>query len=340
MKRLAFVTVLLMYSVLSAEASWFSRKTDTLTIMSYNIENFFDPADDPNKNDDDFTPEGAYHWTEHLMQVKAGKIARVVSTINGWNIPDIIGLSEIEGPDAVEQLLRRGKLRRYYKSVVFQTSDRRGIATAMLYRKGRVDLLCSKAINVSAPSRRFFTRDILYAKLKVRKDTFHIFVNHWPSKRGKGNSSDALRDSVAAKLRLVTDSIVSVSKDANIVLLGDFNDEETSYSLTDVLGAAKDTLSYREDIVQPFVNLSTLTKDKSYKYQGIWKTIDHIIVTKTMMKRFKCSFRVFKPDYLLQEDTKYQLSKRPFRTYLGQKFNDGYSDHLPVIAKIVLNNNL
>lgn len=49
---------------------------DTLVVMSYNIENFFDPEDNPDKNDDDFTPDGSYHWTVTRMKDKAAKLAR------------------------------------------------------------------------------------------------------------------------------------------------------------------------------------------------------------------------------------------------------------------------
>jgi hypothetical protein len=35
----------------------------------------------------------------------------------------------------------------------------------------------------------------------------------------------------------------------------------------------------------------------------------------------------------LEEDTKY-LDYQPKRTYVGYRYHDGYSDHLPVVLKI------
>lgn len=337
MKTLTLLVGLLILGTTMAEASRFRRKADTLTVVSYNIENFFDPADDPNKNDNEFTPDGPYNWTMSRMSIKATRVARVISSINGWNIPDIVGLCEIEGPDAVELLLQKGRLRRYYSAVAFPTPDRRGIATAMLYRKDRVKVLHSQAICTSDSTRNFFTRDILYAKTAVLRDTFHIFVNHWPSKRGGSSRSDALRDTVAYQLRLFTDSLQAVEPDANIIILGDFNDVATSKSITDVLGVSADTLAVADTSgVKPFCNLSGLTDECSYKYRGSWRTIDHIIVSRTMTQRYECRFDVFKPSYLLQDEPSPYTGEKPFRTYLGQKYNDGYSDHLPVIAKIVM----
>lgn len=340
MRYFGFILVFLLMEPQLAEAQRLRGKTDTLTVVSYNIENFFNPTDDPEKNDDDFTPEGAYHWTESRLRIKAGRIARVISSVNGWNIPDIVGLCEIEGPEAVELLLRRGRLRRYYEGLCFPTSDGRGIATAMLYRKDRVEVLHSQAIVTSSPERRFFTRDILYAKIAVSRDTFHIFVNHWPSKRGGGNKSDALRDTVAFQLKQFVDSVLDVSSKANVIIMGDFNDSETSACLTSVLGTSNDASFSGDNSSKYLFNLSTLTSDKSYKYRGVWRTIDHIIVARSMLDRYTCSFAVYAPPYLLYPEQMPYVGEKPLRTFLGQKYNDGYSDHLPVIAKFVLKDSI
>jgi hypothetical protein len=43
--------------------------------------------------------------------------------------------------------------------------------------------------------------------------------------------------------------------------------------------------------------------------------------------------RVFKPDFLLQKDSKYP-GLSPFPTYRGYKYAGGYSDHLPILLDL------
>jgi hypothetical protein len=39
--------------------------------------------------------------------------------------------------------------------------------------------------------------------------------------------------------------------------------------------------------------------------------------------------------FLLEDDEKYG-GKKPYRTYLGPKYLGGYSDHLPLVARILI----
>ncbi|NMC98477.1 MAG: endonuclease, partial [Bacteroidales bacterium] len=55
-------------------------------IVSYNVENYFDPFDDSLKQDDEFTPNGARHWTWEKYKDKQKKIYKVISAIGGWEM--------------------------------------------------------------------------------------------------------------------------------------------------------------------------------------------------------------------------------------------------------------
>lgn len=312
---------------------------DTLVVMSYNIENFFDPEDNPDKNDDDFTPDGSYHWTVTRMKDKAAKLARVITSANSWHVPDIVGLCEVEGPDqtgmsAADYLVKDGGLDTpilNYKAVCFPTPDMRGIATAMLYNANTIEPIEIKPVNVSCDSLELLTRDILYAKMRTRVGgaVFHIMVNHWPSKFGGVTATIPKRRYVAEKARALCDSILATDPDAKIVMMGDFNDEAHEPSLERYLGAQTkcDTCLLR--------NLSADTEDFSYKYHGRWNTIDHIIVTPGTCAKGRPQFSVVKFDYMIEPDDRNPgTNGKPKRTYLGRTYNDGYSDHLPVMVKI------
>ena len=322
-----------------------ASRSDTLVVMSYNIENFFDPEDNPEKNDDDFTPDGQYHWTVSRMKSKAARLARAIVSANGWHVPDIVGLCEVEGPDssgvsAADYLVRYGGLDSdilNYKAVCFPTPDKRGVATAMLYNSTTMRPLDLRPVNVSCDSLDLCTRDVLYAKMQTYTGgaVFHLMVNHWPSKFGGVAATIPKRRYVAERVRALCDSILGVEPDARIVLMGDFNDEASEPSLSEYLGAKTkcDTCRLR--------NLSADTKDYSYKYHGRWNTIDHIIVSPGACAKGRPSFSVVKFDFLLEPDDRNPGTwGKPKRTYIGRRFNagpdglGGYSDHLPVMTKI------
>lgn len=298
---------------------------DTLTVVSYNIENFFYFGDDPLKNDDDFTPEGGYAWTESKMKKKAMKIGRVISSLNDWKMPDIVGICEIEGPLALDALLKESGLAKCdYSGICYPTPDRRGVAVAMIYRNDRIKIVESHAISTSLPEKEFLTRDILYAKFAFKRDTFHIMVNHWPSKYGGESETVWKRNHVALRAKETCDSILQLLPDAKIILLGDFNDTADAPAISEVLGATGNGPT--------LFNLSGDTKKYSYKFHGVWSTIDHIIVSEAMCRDSRPSFTVCDLDFLLENDETNSGSK-PYRTFIGMKYNDGYSDHLPVMMK-------
>ena len=312
---------------------------DTVVIMSYNVENFFDPADDPAKQDESFTPGGDFHWTEGRMRAKARRLAGVFLKANAAHTPDVIGLCEVEGPSALKQLVLHGRLDNDtvgYYPLCFTSPDTRGICTAMLFNKYTMELLETRPIFVSKPN-DLLTRDVLYAKLRhiATKTEFHIMVNHWPSKYGGEKETIWKRDHVAKRTRAFCDSILGVEPNAKIVLMGDFNDTADVEAISETFGAKTNdnTCTYR--------NLSADTEDYSYKYRGHWQTIDHIIVTPGVCEKGRPVFSVVRLPELLEPDDRY-VGDKPFRTYLGRKFNygstgaGGYSDHLPVMIKVVL----
>jgi hypothetical protein len=64
------------------------------------------------------------------------------------------------------------------------------------------------------------------------------------------------------------------------------------------------------------------------KYKGEWEMIDQIIISKSLVTNSE--FSIFSPENLLEKDKTY-LGKKPFRTFIGPRYNGGISDHLPVV---------
>ena len=73
----------------------------------------------------------------------------------------------------------------------------------------------------------------------------------------------------------------------------------------------------------------------SYRYRGIWETIDHILVSPVLMDNSRpfhtsdgCRAIVAFP-FMCEREKTYG-GVRPFRTYQGPLYKGGYSDHFPV----------
>ena len=113
--------------------------------------------------------------------------------------------------------------------------DARGIDVGLLYNPDDFKLLYQ---NFYAVSKSFRTREILYAKgILCDADTLHIFVNHFPSKRGGAKTSEPRRIAAALELKRLCDSIIDADKNANILIMGDFNDTPNSEPIVKTLQA-------------------------------------------------------------------------------------------------------
>ncbi|MDR1673457.1 MAG: endonuclease/exonuclease/phosphatase family protein [Bacteroidales bacterium] len=309
--------------------------------MFYNVENFFDTQNDPSTNDNDFMPEGKMHWTRARYIAKRDGIFRVIAGVGEWEPPDMIGLCETENRKVLEDLLTNTPLSKYpYRIVHRESPDQRGIDVAFLYRSDRLRCIKQEFIRVRFPDNRRRTRDIAHAVLITgSNDTLYVFINHWPSRVGGQRQSDPARTLAATLLRNKVDSIFSVRPRANIIIAGDLNDRPQDNSVRRHLNALTDTAQSKP---KNLFNLSAYRESEitgTIKYRGKWSVFDQIIVSGNLLhtgNRLRTSAddcHIFRAPYLLEPDTRY-LGFMPFRMYIGQKFNKGFSDHLPVFLDI------
>ena len=320
-------------------------QTSTAQIVFWNVENFFDPFPDSLQQDPAFTPQGANHWTWSRFIAKRDVLAKTIIAMREEELPVIVGLCEVESRFALEQLVRQTPLAPAQYRVVFHKGpDVRGMNVAMLYRPDRFRLLLTRFLTVCLPDTTQHTREILYAKgVLDQLDTLHLFVNHWPSKVGGAKASAGRRLVAAARLRASVDSIVAHHPAPNIIIMGDFNDTPLSKTLQTFTSGAP-LRRYSAPSVQPILyNLSlSLARRKlgTIRYRGRWELIDQFIVSENLLNPQEPVYtsaehcRIFSASFLLIPDEKY-LGWKPYRTYLGPRYQGGISDHLPVILKII-----
>lgn len=322
-------------------------------VMCWNVENLFDTRHDSLKNDYEFLPEALRHWNYNRYKKKLADIAKVITAVGEWNPPVLVGLCEVENDTVLRDLTRYSPLKEQnYLYVMTDSPDERGIDIALLYQRDRFKLLFHRSIPIGLfqPHCRP-TRDILHVcGLLHTGDSLDIFVVHLPSRSGGAKESEPYRLFAARKLHLEVDNILTSRLHPQVIIMGDFNDYPENKSISQVLEATAPTSEPKP--LKLYHLQARKAKDEknkfgSYKYQGEWGLLDHLIVNGSLLDPsapFSTSeekANVTQFPFLLINDEKYG-GLQPFRTYYGIKYQGGYSDHLPIYTdfKIKYSNNL
>jgi endonuclease/exonuclease/phosphatase family metal-dependent hydrolase len=229
-----------------------------------------------------------------------------------------------------------------YRIVHQESPDQRGIDAALLYRSDLLKCIHQEFIWVRFPDNRKRTRDIVYARLLTQqKDTLHIFVNHWSSRSGGEKRSEPARILAATLLRNKVDSIFSANSAANIIITGDLNDSPNNISVLRHLKALPDTALSKPSALFNLSAYKTREITGTIKYQGKWSVFDQIIISGNLLQNRKGihtdvdKCKIFRAAYLFEPDVRYS-GEKPFRTFVGQKYNHGFSDHLPVFLDLIV----
>jgi len=312
------IRLLLLYFTLSC----FVSGSDLLSIGFWNVENLFDLENDPSKRDDEFAIGGKKNVTSDIYELK---IKRSVEVLTDLNV-DILGLCEVENISVLSDLNNSYK-GRDYKIIHFDSPDERGIDNALLYDQNKFSILASKPIENKLGGNDK-TRDILYVKGAFLDVTLHIFVNHWPSNYGGKERAIPKRKATAELLMKQIKTIQKNDKLAEIVLIGDFNEDpiDDNVKILEKLG-----------FINQMSPMMGVRNKGTYVYRGKDYFYDQIIISEGLNTNQGLHFlkdSVFildKPKYR-QQDGKYK--HYPFRFWAGNKLLGGYSDHLA--TRIVL----
>ena len=304
---------------------------DSLSVMFWNVENFFDWRNDSTTvSDVEFSAAGERHWTWKRFQAKANAFAKALFWVEAetGHLPDIVGLEEVENAFVLRQVLQKTALRKLdYKYVHFDSPDRRGIDVALLYRSSRLELLDSKPCHLFAADTVMATRDILLCVFRRDSAKVAVLVNHHPSKYGGASESEPRRRIAVERLRFLADSLAAIGID-RIIAGGDFNDTPDN-PVFRLLEPA--LLPLHMDLFRR--GLGTI------KYDGKWDLIDHIYVSPALAPLTR--MQILRIPFLLTRDTVHS-GEKPLRTYTGPRHTGGVSDHLPVLLEVAfsIENNL
>lgn len=305
MRQLLLIIIILIGGIMHAEP---------IRVVSYNTENLFHPANDSidgqAQNDTEWTLEGERRWSFTRYNKKIENIARVITNIGQWSGVDIIGLQEIENAECLRrlcQVMRRDE----YDFIHYESPDPRGIDVGLLYKKERIDTIRTKAIQMP-----FLTRDILYVSAQVdKRDTLHLFICHLPSQLGGKAESEWKRIAAKQLLQKEVDSILCTNTNAHIIIMGDMNTKPTQ----DIKGLTNKMISLQID------------NQGTHKHQGQWTCLDQFYCSTPVDSISEIS--IYNAEWIMENDDKY-LGLKPKRTYIGFRYQNGFSDHLPIVMDI------
>jgi hypothetical protein len=157
--------------------------------------------------------------------------------------------------------------------------------------------------------------------------TLHIFVNHWPSNYGGKKKAIPKRRSTARLLANEVAKLLSEDPDADILLMGDFNEDPTD-----------DNVRILKSVNMTSMMASMMGQRKvgTYVYKGVDYFMDQIIISDGLnddkgLIAGKAQI-LDKPFYRQQEG---DYAHYPFRFWAGNKLLGGYSDHLAVYVEIL-----
>lgn len=338
--RIKFHIIILV--LLSAVCHAQSAKENLCAVAFYNTENLFDPADDPDKQDDEFTPGGANKYTNEVYKQKLQNISIVLSRIGKDMAPEgaaLIGLAEIENSKVLADLTSQPLIKaKGYKYILYEGYDPRGIDVALLYDPKVFRVIKSTIVPIRIPQKA--ARDILYVHGLLYKDTVHVLVNHWPSRREGEQETRYERNIAAETNRKFIDNLQKQQPNAKIILMGDLNDDPADYTVSNILKGNGSTQALQaNELYNPWMTIHKPASIGSLQYKRKWNLFDQILVSRPMVNSRRgiryYNATIFNKEFLQQPSGRYKGS--PYRSYRGTYWMNGYSDHYPIVMYLLHN---
>ena len=343
---LAFVLFFMVAPSANTASAQNSNDYKVTLIGFYNLENLFDTINDPLINDEEFLPRGKNEWTSEKYQKKITNMATVIQKM-GTDINPIgltaLGVAEVENEQVLLDLCAHPLLAtRNLKVIHYDSEDERGIDVGLLYNPNYFKPVSSRKVplmlNSPTDGKRDYTRDLLYVCGTVDGDTLHLLVNHWPSRRGGEKASEWARISAAELNRTIIDSLYAANPLANIIVMGDLNDDPISPSVEKSLRSVANPKKMKPtEMYNPMI-LPYKSGNGTLAYRDAWNLFDQMILSKALGSRSKGTWFlykmvIFKEPFMIQSEGDFK--GYPLRTFAGGEFLNGFSDHFPVYGEFL-----
>lgn len=345
---LSVLCVFAFAKAVTAQTSEKAKQYKVKTVAFYNLENLFDIEDDPTINDE-ASPimEMAEGLRADVYQKKLTSMARVIRKIGAdvsQSAPSIVGVCEVENRKVLEDLVNHPLLIEFdYGIEHYDSPDRRGIDTGMLYKKSDFKVLNSDSreliIYDKSSGKRKYTRDQLVVTGELEGDKMSFIVNHWPSRSGGEQKSRPGRVAAATLNKKIVDSLHSVDAMSKIIIMGDLNDDPTNDSVLVTLNAQKDREDVRPQMIyNPYIQMlkdgfaTTFYRDAGFVFDQIMMTYPLLNEANQEGYRYY-NANVFNPSFMTNKRGRWKNTT--LRSFADGGFTGGFSDHFPVYVYLV-----
>ncbi len=322
------------------------QKPNTVSVMTYNLENLFDTLHDKDREDFAYLPKnqkGPYikeckkirntyyqkicltlDWTQSVLDKKLDNLATAILQVNKGRGPDILIVTEVENLNVLKQLNKKLK-RAHYNITHIEGFDKRGIDIAFLSRlkrKGKPTLhrIAFKAKNARDKKWMMRSRGILEATMILPSgELANIFGVHFPSPR---NPTYWRAQAIETLNRLVN----RLPKNRLALAGGDFN----------ITRKENNRKYFYEKILGKVWKVSHLMGCDScqgtYPYKGSWSFLDALL-----LRRALHPWHIDKKSVGIPNRTRVQLNPYSNPARFNAKTGYGTSDHFPIYLQIQLN---
>lgn len=269
-----------------------------VTVTTYNVENLFDLADNPDKADENSTPSAAE------LETQLAKLALAIEI--ELRLPEVLVVQEVENTTILQELgdLVNDATDTHYQAVSFETSDARGIEVGFLWNTDRVTLL--DAFQMSGPDVEAAFglgsaspgREPLVGLFRLEGHEVTIIGNHFKSKGGDDplfgvnqppiRVTEVQRKMQAQVVRDFVNDILDGAPNAKVIVTGDLNDfqfgepgEGSDHPLAILEGGPGEV---------PFVNLIKLEKSAetfTFVFDGNSQVLDHMLISPGLWHHFQ-----------------------------------------------------
>ncbi len=312
-----------------------SGDKNSFSIANWNVQTFFDGHTEGSEYKD-FKSAGK--WSNDKYYARLSRLCEVISKLNA----DIFVLEEIENESVIYDISNQLAGRSWDSDAnwtysTFAKEKDSSIGCAVL---SKLPLFGVKTHSLFVNTQKFeqpSMRPLLEVSAEVGGREITIFVNHWKSKSSGEYESEIWRDWQESLLAGRLKSIKA--RGGSAVICGDFNRDASEFILDFSSGQGSDNTLFRyaglsENYTPSHVKAFSpwfsadggyATSIGSYFYKGNWERIDHIF---TFGKAKIAGFTPKAEAPWANED------KTPYayKIYNGS----GYSDHLPLLANILL----
>lgn len=312
-------------------------------VAFYNVENLFDTDDDPGKDDSEFLPSGELGWKPEVYVQKLDNLTEAVNAMNNGRGPDILGLAEVENAQTLRDwTTMTGLKQRGYEFILEEGPDPRGIDCAFMFDPAIFVYKSHTTEEVEFPAESdYVSRLVLRVDGEISGAPISVIVVHWPSRYGGQVESEPRRLAAARATRKLIEDRWEHTPESDVIVMGDFNDDPSNRSLSEVLAASLEPVSLGNfGFYNPLGNLHEPDSVGTLTYRGKWNLFDQVLVSAHLLDEegtleyVDGSAGIHNPEFMQVGGDGYAKDMPRRAIYRGEFQERGFSDHFPVYIRL------